>query len=131
MATKVPPHDVFTLDLNKVIRAEGCVIEAAKCEFTYHWDFETNMGMAQLLSIDEIPVSIPLHPLGIEGWLDFMSDIETSIPVPVNGNTILIRRVILDINLSTGERSAALILGDACIIGTENFGDDKLSTLES
>lgn len=120
---KVPAEASFELVLSKTIQGEPA-LPNAKCEFNYHWDFETNMGLALLRDINGAPVNITLHPLGIEGQLDFMSDIEPT-PVNIDGKVVIIYRVILDIDLETGAREAAIMFGEhgESIEATENFQD--------
>lgn len=129
----VPSHDSFSLTLNKVISGKGCYITTAECHYAYHWDFEKNMGMANLLSINGVAVNIALYPLGIAGYLDFMSDLAEPVHVNVDGHVISIFRAILDINLSSDDRSAALMLGmeGSCIISTDNFGDEAKARLQA
>lgn len=126
---KVPAEASFELVLSKTLRGEP-VLPNAKCEFNYHWDFEKNMGIAMLRGINDAPVNITLHPLGIEGQLDFMSDIEPT-PVNIDGKVVIIYRVILDINMDSGEREAAIMFGEdgETIETTENFQD--ASTVKS
>lgn len=117
----VPAQDTFVLILSKVYKGTP-VIKDAKCEFSYQWNFSTNMGSAKLISIDNCEVNIELHPLGIMGYLDFMSDMQPTSYV-INGQRVVIDRVILDINLKTGERSAAIMFNEdgSSIQTTENF----------
>ena len=123
----VPPSATFDLMLNKVIEGQS-PLEDANCQFTYQWDFGTNTGEARLLSIKGDRVKIILHPLGIEGYLDFMSDMPPT-PYIINGQEVIISRVILDIELSNNARSAALMFGDGSILGTPNFSTAKLAKL--
>lgn len=110
--SKLPPHDSFELTLSEQIEGEA-VLENPKCHFSYHWDFEKNVGLAVLESIDQTNVNITLHPLGIEGQLDFMSDMpSTEYDIQVSSDkavSVRINRVILDINEVTGEKAAAIM----------------------
>lgn len=132
--SNLPPQDTFKLVLSETISGKS-VLENPECTFFYHWDFEKNMGLANLLSINGSDVNIVLHPLGIEGQLDFMSDMEptqysvSSSPGPVIAEVeVVIYRVILDIDLKTGNKEAALMLGEKgeTIISTPGF--DKTSS---
>ncbi len=124
----VPPHAIFTLVLSKLIKGKKPVIKDAKCEFTYNWDFETNMGLAHLISINHSSVDIKLHPLGIAGYMDFMSDMKPTSFV-INGQRVIIYRVILDIKLDDNERSAAIMFNEdgSIIEATDNFQSEDLS----
>ncbi len=113
--TKVPAEATFKLTLNQQLEGTP-VLENPVCEFHYQWNFETNMGIAQLKSINGTPVNIKLHPLGIAGQLDFMSDMPpTEFEVNASDDNsialenVVIYRVILDVSLSSGERSGAIM----------------------
>ncbi len=122
-ASPVPSEATFTLTLSRLIQGAEPVIANAHCVFSYHWDFSTNMGEAKLVSINNCEQDIVLHPLGISGALDFMSDMEPQ-HVVINGQRVVLYRVILDIDLESGERSAAIMFNEdgSVIQGTENFG---------
>jgi hypothetical protein len=112
---KVPAEATFNLTLDKQLAGKP-VLENPVCEYQYSWNFTTNMGMAALKSINRTPVNITLHPLGIAGNLDFMSDMKpTTFSVNAsNDNSIalievVIYRVILDISLATGDRKGAIM----------------------
>ena len=110
--SKLPSHDSFELVLSDQIKGDQ-VLENPTCNFSYHWDFEKNVGLAVLNSIDDTPVNITLHPLGIAGQLDFMSDMEpTEFHIQVSENnmvSVVIYRVILDMNESNGDKAAAIM----------------------
>ena len=92
------------------------------------------MGLAHLKSINGTPVNITLYPIGIEGYLDFMSDIPpTKYTVSAEPGfsialvEVTIYRVILDIDRSTGKISAAIMFNDngSSIQATSNFDNSK------
>lgn len=122
MSNQVPSNDTFMVTLSKVLSGGSPVIKDAKCKFSYIWDFKKNMGLAQLVSINECAVNITLHPLGIAGILAFMSDMPPT-PVVINGQRVTLYRVILDIYLSDGARAAAVMFNEdgSCIETTENW----------
>ncbi len=127
----VPSQKTFTVVLNHQLKGTS-VLENPVCEMSYIWDFNKNMGIAHLNAINGTPVNITLHPLGIKGYLDFMSDIP---PTKYNVNAepgfsialieVTIYRVILDIDLSTGAISAAIMFNEdgSSIQATANFND--------
>ena len=127
-STTVPPQATFSLVLNRLLKGETFVIKNANCEFSYKWDFPKNMGLAELISINNCLVNIILHPTGIAGKLDFMSDISPTAYV-INGQRIIIYRVILDIDLSNDVRSAGIMFNadGSCIEVTENFDSKHFS----
>ena len=116
---EVPEQASFDLTLDKIAGGEGSekpVLKNPVCKYSYRWDFKTNMGLAHLNSINGTLVDITLHPLGIAGELDFMSDMKpTKYEVNATNDqsialvSVTISRVILDIKLSTGERSGAIM----------------------
>lgn len=120
-------HETFTLTLDKLIAGASPVIANAKCEFTYIWDWPRNMGLAHLTSINGNAVNIVLHPLGISGSLDFMSDIPPTEFV-INGQRVIIYRVILDMPMG-GEKSAAIMFNEdgSVIQASSGFQDGNLS----
>lgn len=133
----VPPYGEIKVVLSKQI-AGNPVLTNPVCDFTYQWDFSRGMGMAYLRTINGSPVGIPLHPIGIKGHLDFMSDMPpTRFMVSAEpGNTIAlievtIYRVILDIDLATGAHSAAIMFNEdgSSIQATANFtdGDSRIA----
>lgn len=127
---RLPFKATFTLVLSKLIEGQSPVIKNAKCEFTYHWDFDTNKGLAHLVSIDNCPVNnIALYPEGMAGRLAFMSDMKPTSFV-INGQRIVIFRVILHIILKNNERMAAIMFNEdgSCIESTDNFQNEKLSS---
>lgn len=104
------------------------VITNANCVFSYSWDFKTNTGLAHLVSIDNCELNITLHPLGIEGYLDFMSDMPPT-PVVINGQRVVLNRIILNIELTSNKRSGGIMFnenGDV-IQTTDNFNSAKAS----
>lgn len=126
-------HETFDLKLDKVLRGKTD-LENPICTFSYTWDTERNMGITHLVAINGTPVNIVLHPLGIAGQLDFMSDMApTGYNVDADPGdeiaiiNIVIYRVILDIE---GEdRQAAIMLGEHgdTIITTDGFSEASAS----
>ena len=111
--SKVPAHATFSLTLNQQLEGTP-VLENPAFEYHYDWNFDTNKGIAVLTSINGTPVNITLHPLGIQGNLDFMSDMEpTTYTVNASNDQsialidVVIYRIILDVSLASGERSGA------------------------
>ena len=119
----VPSSATFTVTLSKLLKGQSPVIANAKCEFTYIWDFTKNTGIAHLNSIDNCIVNITLHPLGIAGYLDFMSDLQQPTSYVINGQRVVLNRIILDINLTNNERSAAIMFNNdgSVLEATDNF----------
>lgn len=122
-------HVSFDLTLSETLQGKS-VLKNPELEFDYVWNVESNTGIANLRSINGTPVNIVLHPLGIKGQLDFMSDIE---PTPYHVDalpgpeteiiTIIIERVILDVD---GEkRTAAMIYDHGTIIASDGFTEDS------
>jgi hypothetical protein len=105
----VPPQATFTLVLSKLYQGMSPVIPDARCEFSYNWNFLTNMGSAELISINNAKVNIPLFPEGIAGMLGFMSDIATPQTFNINGQMVQISRVILNVMLSSGDRKGGIM----------------------
>lgn len=110
MTTKIPSQAKFNSTLSNTLKGSP-VISNATCEFEYNWDFSKNMGLAHLISIDNCNFNITLHPLGISGMLGFMSDIPPT-PVVINGQRVVLYRIILDIDLKSGERKAAIMFNE-------------------
>lgn len=127
----VPPEATFNLVLSKVLQGNAPVLPDANCTFHYSWNFETNMGSAQLLSINGTNVNIPLFPLGIAGMLDFMSDMQPA-TYNIGGHDVVIDRVILDINLATDAKSGAIMFNpDGSVIqATPNFVTEHISNID-
>lgn len=93
-AQSSPSHNCFTLTLDKV--AEGSPsITSFTCQFSYTWDNSTMEGEAYLQQVDSALTNVELHPLGIQGQLDFMSDGSSNITVA--GGDITLTSVILDV----------------------------------
>ncbi len=103
----IPATDTFDLVLDQLYRGDAAVVTPCKCTFSYTWDFSTNMGMAEIQTLDDAQVHVPLNPIGIQGYLDFMSS-QGPVTVTVDGKQVEIRLVVLHINLETGERTAAI-----------------------
>ena len=109
----------FSLILTEVLKGEA-VLNNPVCEFSYHWDFDKNMGLANLISINGSPVNITLHPLGIAGQLDFMSDIHPTTYVVkaspddsiIGAFQVTISRVILDMDAEGNNPTAAIMFGE-------------------
>jgi len=132
-SVNIPSEKTFNVVLSQQIKGTP-VLENPVCEMNYIWDFEKNMGLAHLKSINGTPVNITLHPIGIEGYLDFMSDIPpTKYTVSAEPGfsialvEVTIYRVILDIDKSTGKISAAIMFNDdgSSIQATSNFDNSK------
>ncbi len=124
----VPSQAIFSLVLSHLYKGTQPVITNANCVFSYSWDFKTNTGLAHLVSIDNCELNITLHPLGIEGYLDFMSDMPPT-PVVINGQRVVLNRIILNIELTSNKRSGGIMFnenGDV-IQTTDNFNSAKAS----
>ncbi|KAF7985159.1 hypothetical protein HWV62_7734 [Athelia sp. TMB] len=127
----------YTLTLDKIISSQGPpIIDTVECKFSYFWDWVRNTGSATLRTIDGVKVNMILHPLGIEGHLDFMSAAKPKLVKLPGGKTILIDRVILDL-IGPDDAKAALIISNATsqiagneIIGTQNWEANKDETAE-
>lgn len=107
----------YTIILDTQIRGTE-TLKNPSCEFHINWDFETNMGLAMLHSINGSPVNITMHPLGIAGQLDFMSDMEpTKFSVNASNDDsialveVVIYRVILDTDAKGENPQAAIMFG--------------------
>ena len=98
------------------------VLPTPRCRFRYNLDFSKSYGSASLNAIDNVPVDITLYPLGGEGMWDFISEMPPTRFV-VNGQPVFICRVALNIDLFTGEESAAIVFHQprASILSTSNF----------
>ncbi len=120
--SKVPEHEVFDLNVNKLFKGSELVLDEAVSTFSFHWDFENGMGIAHLIDINESMVNITLHPIGLAGRLAFMSDIPPT-PFRIGDKEVVIYRVILNIMLDSGEKSAAIMFNDngSVIQITPNF----------
>lgn len=112
---QVPSEATFKVTLNQQLEGTP-VLENPVCEYHYNWNFEKNMGIAMLKTINGTPVNIELHPLGISEDLDFMSDIPpTTFSVNASNDDsialidVVVYRVILDITLATNQRSGAIM----------------------
>lgn len=124
-------HQSFELTLDQVLKG-STDLKNPVCSFSYSWDTERNMGIANLQAINGTPVNIVLHPLGIAGQLDFMSDMApTGYNVDADPGeateiiTVVIYRVILDVD--GDKRTAAIMLGEEgdTIITSEGFAKDS------
>lgn len=124
-------HISFDLTLDRVIKGNSGLKDPV-CHFHVDWNSETNMGIAMLQTINSTPINIVLHPLGIKGQTDFMSDMEpTAYYVNVTDGpepeivTIIIYRVILD--MDGDKRSAAIMLGGdgETIIASDGFMEES------
>jgi len=128
----------YTLTLDKIISWNGAhIISTAECKFSYVWDWVHSTGSAILRTIDGVKVNMILHPLGIEGQLDFMSAAKPKLVKLPGGQTILITRVILDL-IGPDHAKAALMIsnGTSQIVGngiivTQNWESSEEKTLES
>ncbi|MCG2610447.1 hypothetical protein LZZ90_02860 [Flavobacterium sp. SM15] len=128
VAGEVPSQATFSLVLSHLYKGDKPVIANANCVFSYSWNFDTNMGLAQLVSIDNCDVNITLHPLGIQGYLDFMSDMAPT-SVVINGQRVVLNRIILNIQLATNKRSGGIMFNENgdIIQTTDNFVNAKAS----
>src|ERR1700748_2827034 len=98
--TVVPSSATFPLLMSKLLKGASPVIADANCVFSYEWNFATNMGLAKLVSIDNCVLDITLHPLGIAGYLDFMSSLDEPLHAVINGQRVVLNRIILNISLA-------------------------------
>ena len=134
MDTSIPAEDTFELKLTKTIPTElqATNLQATNykfnCKFRYKWNFSTNMGLAYLLTIGGTQVDFELHPMGIAGALDFMSDIPPT-PVTIDGQEVIIYRVILDCSSDGTNRACAIMFGEkgSHIEASESFAAEKLT----
>lgn len=128
MTSDIPNQASFQEVLSQLLKGASPVLPNALCEFRYQWNFSTNEGLARLVSIDGCPTHIALPPTGIAGKLAFMSDIPPT-PFVVGGQTVFLNRVILDIDLDSGRRSAAVIFNQdgSCIEASATWNDSKVS----
>jgi len=113
----------FTLTLDKVLRGTSdVIIKKLVGEYSYVYNWVTNMGSATLETIDGTAVNFYMFPMGIEGRLAFMARLEpgTKVTLP-DGSTIIIYRALFD--LIGNEASAAFMLGEEGdeILVTQNW----------
>lgn len=125
----------FSLVLSQTLKGKE-VLKNPSCDFSVSWDFEKNMGLATLHSINGSAVNITLHPLGISGSLDFMSDMEpTTFSINASNDNsialieIVIYRVILDLDAKAENPSAAIMFGEKgnTIQTSNNFSEESIS----
>ena len=129
----LPPIFSFEAVLSKLVRGSFPVLPNAVCQFSVHWNFSTNEGYATLLKINNTPVNITLHPLGIAGQLDFMSDMKPT-SYFIEGKEIIVYRVILDtkaVGSSISLSSAAIMFNKdgSCIEATDTINEQTLASL--
>ncbi|MGV7108084.1 hypothetical protein [Flavobacterium sp. U410] len=119
----------FDLVLNKPIKGTP-VLENPNCSFSYNWDFDKNMGLARLESIENTGLNLTLHPLGIAGILAFMSDM-SPLTVTIDGKEVVIFRVILDIDLVSGIKKAAIMFNQdgSTIQTTDNWENEHANLI--
>jgi len=129
MGDKIASKSKFDLVLGKTIKGTP-VLANPECSFSYDWDFDRNMGLAYLESIKNTSLNLTLHPLGIAGILAFMSDI-SPITVTINGKEIVIFRVILNIDLVSGIRKAAIMFNQdgSTIQTTDNWENEHANLI--
>ncbi|PCI94962.1 MAG: hypothetical protein COB15_12980 [Flavobacteriales bacterium] len=132
--SKVPTQATFSLTLNQQLKGTP-VLDNPVFEYYYNWNFEKSVGIAMLKSINGTPVNITLHPLGIQANIDFMTDMEpTTYSVNASNDDssalidIVIYRVILDINLASGDRSGATMFNEDGSNIQASFGFSKENT---
>lgn len=127
LKTPIPSTDTLTLTLDRLIQGNQLVIPNAQCVFSYKWNFVTNEGQASLDTINGTQIGIVLYPEGLSGELAFLSDSSPQSYV-INGQTVIINRVILDIKLSNVKIQAAIQFGEdgSTTQATENWSDSSL-----
>ncbi len=120
----IPSTEKFDLTLDTLIKGSERAIWPAICNFSYNWDFERGTGLASLDFLNDTAIGISLHPLGIEGYLDFMSDLEEPVKITIDDLiTVTIKEIGLSIELGTNKRSAFIVFNvNADVIqGTSNI----------
>lgn len=122
----------FETVLSNLYKGSVAVLPNAVCQFEGHWNYATNEGVAELVSVDGTSVNIALHPMGISGKLDFMSDMPPT-PYTIQGKTVVIFRVILDLKSTLQPPASAAIMFNkdgSCIETTQNFDDQNAERLQ-
>lgn len=109
--TPVPEKATFEVVLSKLMKGANPVIANAHCQFSYHWDFETNMGLATLDSINHNYLNLTLNPTGLAGRLAFMSSMEP-LPVVINGQRVVLNRIILNVMLNDDSKLAGIMFNE-------------------
>ncbi|AWM12793.1 hypothetical protein DI487_02175 [Flavobacterium sediminis] len=129
MENKIPSKVKFNLTLDQTIKGTP-VLTNPDCSFSYDWDFSKNMGLALLESIENTELNLTLHPLGIAGVLAFMSDI-SPLSVTIDGKDVVIFRVILDIDLVSGTKKAAIMFNQdgSTIQTTDNWENEHANLI--
>lgn len=117
---------ICNLALTKLVSGHW-VLQQAACQFSVRWNRATNTGSAILLSIDEVPVSILLHSIGLPGKLDFMSDMPSTI-YRIANKDVLIDRVILSMEPNFSHQAAVILFkkGGSTIQASANYANDDL-----
>jgi len=112
-------HLHFTLKLDKLYnstRADKLLVEPCDAKFSTHYNVARKWGTAELVSINKTKLNITLHPMGIQGADDFMSNIEKgkepTIQDPRTKKEVPIFRVILDTKNLTDDRVGSIMFGD-------------------
>lgn len=124
---QVPLTGTFQIVLSKTISG-NTVLNDPICTFSYVWDFNSNKGEALLDVIDGKLIGIVLHPEGLSDVLAFMSDMEPT-TYSIDGQNVVIFRVIMMINPKTGEHKAALMFNEdgSTIETSENWPEELTS----
>lgn len=118
MSKKAPADGQFTLTLDKVLAGSPNPASLV-CTYTYTYDFYTLLGSANVVSIGGTDVDFYMFPMGIEGRLAFMANIEPGTEVNLSdGATVILYRALFDV---VGESATA-----AMMLGKD--GDDILVT---
>jgi len=126
--TQVPSKGTFQIVLSKTLSGKT-VLNDPNCTFSYVWDFNTNKGEALLDLIDGKLIGIVLHPEGLSGTLAFMSDMKPT-TYSIDGQNVVIYRVIMMINPKTGEHQAAIMFNQdgSTIEVSANWPEELAST---
>lgn len=129
MSNQLPPQATFELVLDKELQAGGCQLESPTCEFSYNYNFSTDIGSGELVSIDGVAVNIALYPAGLANVYEFLSDLNPLPSFEIDGQEVVIYRVVMDL-YEDGSRAAVVMFNEdgSCIEASENWRGEASSS---
>lgn len=84
-----------TLTLDKVILGPNNV-KSVVCEYSWIWNHVSNIGSATLLTVNGVPIDIPLFPRGTKGMIEFVSAHEP-VDIMTTDGSFTIHRIIFQL----------------------------------
>jgi hypothetical protein len=120
-SSALPPHASINFNLSKIESGDSCpaLLANAKVVVDYDYNFERNMGLAYLRTLETASWGEVLHPMGLSNYYGFMSDMEPK-TIQLSSGDVTIYRIIFHLHKNGDAQVTMMINEDGdCIMSSD------------